>query len=116
MDDVRKAQEAFYREALRRIEECEESNETGEGEELSIVRVKKGVADLVKWISDEVDMQYEFVIDVIFDFGIEAFLSDIRGREGWLCQRKNFMIGEPEKVAEIRTRFMELKRRRNRLR
>ena len=112
MDDVRKAQEAFYREALQRLEECEETDETGEGDELSIVRIKKGVADLVTWISSEVDMRYEFVIDVIFDFGIEAFLNDMRNREGWLYEKKNFMISHPEKVAEIKARFLELQRRR----
>jgi hypothetical protein len=113
-DDVRSAEEAFYREALLRREECEETDDSGEGDELSIVRVKKSLVDLVEWISDEVDTRYEWIIDVIFDFGIEAFLNDMRDREGWLCKKKNYMIRHPEKLAEMKAKFTELQRRRRR--
>jgi hypothetical protein len=99
----------FFEEAGRRLRKCLDTrtpdDETG-GEEVRIrLAVDITVAELVRWICAELDMRYESMLELIFNYGVVAFLREMRDAEGWIYQRKKEKIDRPRKLAEARERW-----------
>jgi hypothetical protein len=111
VEEKRRRMIAFFEEVKRRRTECLNTGTDDEyGEEYVKMRVEKGVGDLVRWICAEVDISFELMIGVIFNYGVNAFLEEMKDPKGWVSERKNELIRNPGKAAEIRARLAEIRR------
>jgi hypothetical protein len=113
MDDVRKAQAAFFEEAGRRLTECLKTRSpddgTGEEEVQMTLVLDRTVADLVRWISGEIHVRYESLIELMFNYGVGAFLDEMREPDGWIYQRKNEHLRDPDMIAVVRAAVAKMR-------
>ena len=57
----------------------------------------------MRWISGEIHVSYESLIELMFNYGVGAFLKEMRDPDSWIYQRKNEHISPatPELMPNI---------------